>query len=509
VAGGIFLSRIAGLIRQRVLAHYLGLSLGNDAFTAAFRIPNLLQNLLGEGVLSASFIPVYARLRAEGRDTEARQVADVVFSLLALLTAVLVLAGVALAGPLTDLVAPGFEGAARELTVGLVRVLFPGAGLLVLSAWCLGVLNSHRRFFLPYAAPVVWNLAIIVTVLVAPGRHEEFSAAEAAALGSLIGSALQFGVQLPAVLRLLGGLRPAFGPVIAPARQVLRNLGPVVLGRGVVQVSAFVDTMIASLLGAGAVAGIGTAQMLYMLPVSLFGISISAAELPAMASSRGSSAEMTAALQTRLQTGQQRIGFFVIPCAVAFLALGGVIVAALFQTGRFTAGDSAYVWTILAGSAVGLLASTQSRLYSSAFYSLNDPRTPLRAAVVRVVLAALLGVSAALYLPGLLGIAPQWGAAGITAGTGIAAWVELGILRHALRQRLGELRRVPQLHLLGAAALAGLSGRGLFQLLPPAGPILTALAVLGTFGGVYLTVTILSGNPTARALVAQFRPKQP
>jgi len=506
VASGIFLSRIAGLVRQRVLAHYLGLSVGNDAFTAAFRIPNLLQNLLGEGVLSASFIPVYARLRAEGREEESRQVADLVFSFLALVTAVAVLAGVALAGPLTDLVAPGFDGAARDLTIRLVRVLFPGAGLLVLSAWCLGVLNSHRRFFLPYAAPVVWNLGIIVTVLVAPGRHEEFPAAEAAALGSLIGSALQLAIQLPSVLRLLGGLRPGLGPIVAPVRQVLANLGPVVLGRGVVQVSAFVDTMIASLLGAGAVTGIGTAQVLYMLPVSLFGMSISAAELPAMASSRGSAAEVASALLARLESGLQRIGFFVIPSAVAFLALGGVIIAALFQTGRFTAGDSAYVWTILAGSSIGLLASTQGRLYSSAFYALHDTRTPLRAAVVRVVLAAALGISAALYLPGMLGIAPQWGAAGITTAAGLAAWIELRILRRTLARRIGAEPRVRQLHLLGAAALAGLVARGLFQLLPAMGPIPTAALVLGGYGAVYLAATVLSGDPTARALVARLRP---
>ncbi|MDX2120104.1 MAG: lipid II flippase MurJ, partial [Gemmatimonadota bacterium] len=165
VAAGIFLSRVFGLIRQRVLGHYLGLGDGSDAFGAAFRIPNLLQNLLGEGVLSASFIPVYARLRAEGRDEDAERVASAVFGLLALVTSVVVLAGVLAAGPLTDLLVPGWTGAKRDLTVRLVRILFPGAGLLVLSAWCLGVLNSHRRFLLPYAAPVVWNLAIIATLL--------------------------------------------------------------------------------------------------------------------------------------------------------------------------------------------------------------------------------------------------------------------------------------------------------------------------------------------------------
>lgn len=431
--------------------------------------------------------------------------ADAVFSLLTVVTATVVLIGVMLAAPLTDLIAPGFEGAARDLTVSLVRILFPGAGLLVLSAWCLGVLNSHRRFFLPYVAPVVWNLAIIVTVLVAPGRNEEIPAAEAAAFGSLIGSGLQFALQLPTVLRLLGGLRPALLPIVQPVRQVLRNLGPVVLSRGVVQVSAFVDTMIASLLGAGAVTGIGTAQVLYMLPVSLFGMSISAAELPAMAASRGTGQEVAAAILTRLDTGLQRIAFFVIPCAVAFLALGGVIVAALFQTGRFTAGDSAYVWTILAGSAIGLLASTQGRLYSSAFYALHDTRTPLRAAVVRVVLAALLGVTAALYLPGLLHISSQWGAAGITGAAGLAAWAELHLLRVALGKRLGRLPGVRQIHLLGAAALAGLAARGLLHLLPPAGPILTASLVLGLFGAVYLAVAQASGDRTARALLDHLR----
>lgn len=480
------------------------MSVGNDAFTAAFRIPNLLQNLLGEGVLSASFIPVYARLRAEGRDTEARHVADAVFSLLAVVTAAVVLAGVTFAGPLTDLIAPGFEGSARDLTVRLVRILFPGAGLLVLSAWCLGVLNSHRRFFLPYAAPVVWNLAIIITVLVAPERHVEFAAAEAAAIGSLIGSGLQFVLQLPAVLRLLGGLRPALLPIVAPVRQVLRNLGPVMVGRGVVQISAFVDTMIASLLGAGAVTGIGTAQVLYMLPVSLFGMSISAAELPAM-SSQGAGPDTALALHARLETGLQRISFFVIPCAVAFIALGGVIIAALFQTGRFTAGDSAYVWTILGGSAIGLLASTQGRLYSSAFYALHDTRTPLRAALARVVLAAFLGINAALFLPGLLHIAPQWGAAGITVGAGLAAWVELRLLRGALARRLGTVPRVRQIHLLGAASLAGLAGRGMLEILPAWGPILTASAVLGAFGGVYIAVAIWTGDRTATSLMAHLR----
>ena len=149
VAAGILLSRILGLVRNRVFAHFFGTSDAADAFNAAFRIPNFLQNLFGEGVLSASFIPVYARLLGREEEEEARRLAGAVFTLLALASAVLVLLGVLATPTLIALIAPGFSGQKREITIRLVRILFPGAGLLVLSAWCLGVLNSHRRSFSP------------------------------------------------------------------------------------------------------------------------------------------------------------------------------------------------------------------------------------------------------------------------------------------------------------------------------------------------------------------------
>jgi len=164
VGSGILLSRIAGLIRERVFAHYFGNSDAADAFKAALRIPNFLQNLFGEGVLSASFIPVYAGLLAREDDEEAQRTAGAVAGLLALSTSILVLIGVLATPYLIDLIAPGFHGEKRELTIRIVRILFPGAGLLVFSAWCLGVLNSHRRFFLSYIAPVIWNAAMIATL---------------------------------------------------------------------------------------------------------------------------------------------------------------------------------------------------------------------------------------------------------------------------------------------------------------------------------------------------------
>jgi len=505
VAAGIFVSRIFGLVRQRVLAHYLGLSGASDAFAAAFRIPNFLQNLLGEGVLSASFIPVYARLRAERHDEDARRLASAVLAMLALVTSLVVLAGVWLAGPLTDLIAGGFTGEKRALTVRLVRILFPGAGLLVLSAWCLGVLNSHRRFFLSYAAPVVWNLAIILTVMLSAGRHDEAGAALAAAVGSVIGSALQFAIQLPTVLGLLHGLRLRLDEGAADTRTVLRNFGPVFVSRGVVQISAFIDTILASFLGDGPVAALGMAQVLYTLPVSLFGMSVSAAELPEMSRATGSDQTVAATLRDRLDGGLRRIAFFVVPSAAAFLAFGGVIAAAVFQTGRFTALDSRYVWTILAGSAVGLLAATMGRLYNSAYYALRDTKTPLRFALIRVVLTVGLGYLCAIPLPPALGLDARWGAVGLTASAGIAGWVEFTLLRRGLNRRVGPsgLPLSYQARLWVAALVGVAVGLAIAYGTGSVAPIPRALLVLTPFGLAYLGVGLALGTPEARALIGR------
>ncbi|HJR67816.1 MAG TPA: murein biosynthesis integral membrane protein MurJ [Gemmatimonadaceae bacterium] len=504
VAAGIFLSRIFGLVRQRVLAHYLGLSSSADAFSAGFRIPNLLQNLFGEGVLSASFIPVYSRLLARGEHDEARRVAGAVFAFLSLIVAVVVLVGVLATPWLIDVIARGFEGEKRALTIRIVRVLFPGMGLLVLSAWCLGILNSHRRFFLPYVAPVVWNVAIIASLFLYGGRVADAELAVVAAWGSVAGSALQLLVQLPLVLKLGRGIRPSFDTG-AHVRTIGRTFVPAFLGRGVVQVGAYVDTLVASLLPTGAVAALMNAQMLYTLPVSLFGMSISAAELPQMASDAARDDAAAGRIGDRLRIGLRRIAFFVVPSAAVFLALGDVVAAALFETGEFSRDDSTYVWALLAGSAVGLLASTSGRLYSSAFYALHDTRTPLRFAAVRVTLGVALAAVLALYGPDLLGIAPRWGAAGITVASGIAAWLEMTLLRAALRSRLGIDGKLPGVvvKLWMCAALAAGAGWGAKVLVGEAHPWVMAALVLGTFGLVYLAATAAAGVEEARALLAR------
>jgi putative peptidoglycan lipid II flippase len=502
VAAAIFLSRVAGLVRGRVLAHFFGISYVADAFSAALRIPNILQNLFGEGVLSASFIPVYARLVAEGEEEESGRLAGAVFSLLALVTSVLVLAGVLATPWIIGAIAPGFRGETRQLTIELVRIFFPGVGLLVLSAWCLGILNSHRKFFLSYASPVIWNAAIIAALLLFAKRGDRWQLAVAAAWGSVIGSGLQFLIQLPVVLHLAPAIRLYFTSISDHVKTVVRNFVPVFIARGVVQLSAYVDAFLASYLPTGAVAALTNAQTLYLLPVSLFGMSISVAELPAMSTTLGSQEEIASALRQRINASTRRIGFFVVPSAVAFVALGNVIAAAIYQTGMFSHSDANYVWAILAGSAVGLVAATVGRLYSSAYYALRDTRTPLRFAILRVALTTALGYFSALPLPRMLGIDPRWGVVGLTASAGLAAWLEFLLLRKGMNQRIGrsEFPASYFARLWTAAVAAAALAWGIKLLLPRLRPEIAAVLILLPYGITYLALTMLMGIDQARAL---------
>jgi putative peptidoglycan lipid II flippase len=505
VATGIFLSRIAGLVRLRVFAHYFGQqSDAADAFNAAFRIPNFLQNLFGEGALSASFIPVYAGLVARGERREADRLAGAVGALLALMVATVVLAGVAATPLLIAVIAPGFTGEKRTLTIAVVRVLFPGAGLLVLSAWCLGVLNSHGRFLLSYTAPVTWNAAMIATLVGFGPRSDLPRLAVLLAWGSVAGSALQLVVQLPAVFRVAPDVRPAFVAASGHVRTVVRNFVPVFISRGVVQVSAYVDALLASLLPTGAVTALTNAQLLYLLPVSLFGMSVAAAELPAMAGAVSVDPGSAEGLRRRLDAGLRQIAFFVVPAAAVFLALGDVVAAALLQTGRFRYADAVYVWAILAGSAVGLLATTFGRLYASTYYALRDTRTPLRYAVVHVAIATVLGYVLAVPVTRWAGLPASWGAAGLTIAASVAAWVELLLLRRRLNARIGVTGIAPAYlaKLWTAAAAAAGVAWGAKLAGPVWHPAAAAALILGVFGVTFLVLCLVFRLPEATSALA-------
>jgi putative peptidoglycan lipid II flippase len=286
--------------------------------------------------------------------------------------------------------------------------------------------------------------------------------------------------------------------------------------------------MIASFLGANAVASLGYAQTIYLLPIGLFGMSLAAAELPQMSRAMGTREEVFAALRARLDRGLRQIAFFVVPSVVAFLALGRYLAGALYQTGRFGEDDTRYVWYILMGSTVGLLAATLGRLYSSAFYALRDTRTPLRFAIVRVVLTGALGYlfafplrplmvagleHAGVPLPRIAGGTLGLGAIGLTASAGVAGWVEFLLLRRALGARIGRVA-VPagfQLRLwasaiIGAAValVVGLYARGLAGVLAHPIPMLAVTA--GVYGAVYFLGAMALGVPEARRTLGRFLP---
>jgi putative peptidoglycan lipid II flippase len=508
IASGILLSRVAGLVRQRVFAHYLGSLPAADAFQAALRIPNFLQNLLGEGVLSASFIPVYARLLAGEDEREADRVASVIGSLLATVTLVLVSLGIVATPFLIDLIAPGFTGETRQLTITLVQILFPGVGTLVLSAWCLGILNSHGRFFLSYAAPVLWSLFIIAGLVIFGNTTSPSHLVIYVAWSSVAGSLAQLLIQVPTIVRITHRLRFSLDLASTQVKNVLVSFVPVFISRGVVQLSAYIDNLLASLLPSGSVALLGYAQTIGLLPISLFGMSISAAELPAMSRAlAGSEETIRTELTRRLATALQRLSFFIVPAAVSFFAFGDTIAALFFRTGRFNQEDAVYVWALLGGSGIGLLASTSGRVCSSAFYALRDTRTPLRYAMVRVILTVLLGYLFAFIVPRWLGLSPKWGLAGLPASAGLSGWVEYLLLQRALRQRTDRFAP-PAFLLFRLWTCASIAAALTFPLKYTwfgAHPILGGIFLLPEYALLYFALTFLMKIEQARLLIKRFQ----
>jgi putative peptidoglycan lipid II flippase len=492
VGAGIIVTRLLGFVRERLIAHYFGNGPAADAWRAALKIPNVIRNLLGEGTLSASFIPVYAGLIQRGGEEEARRLAGVTVSLLVVLTAVSALVGLALAPVITDFVAPGFSGPTRALTIRLVEILFPASALMIVSAWCLGVLNTHGWFFLSYAAPAVWNLALIAVLVVLGTRLVGTPLVIALAWGALAGSGLQILVQLPTTLRLLKGVYWSLDLATTGLRQVVRAWLPVVFGAGVGQISSIIDTQLASLLRGGAVAALGYTQLLSTLPLSLFGVSIAAAALPDL--SRDAAGDALEALRTRVADGLRRLTFFVLPAAFAFAALGKPMVAAIFQTGRFTERDTLVVSGILAAYAIGMPAQASIKLLASGYYAQGDTRTPVWIAAGSMMLSAATAF-----------VLMRWfGPAGIALGSSVGAWVSMSLHYHGLSGRVGRLLRRAETRALWltllasgvATAAASLAGR-----LAGTRPWPVTIAVLAAFFVAYEGMSLVLRHPDARALV--------
>ena len=529
VAIAIFLSSCAGLVRESVISRYLGTGPAADAFKAALRIPNMLQNLLGEGVLSASFIPVYARLRDEGNDEEAGRLAGAIAGLLLVVTGVVSVIGVLFAEQIARVLVTGFRGETFDLTVQLIRIMFPGVGLLVLSAWCLGVLNSHRKFFLSYIAPVLWNAAqITALVTVAMTTSNEEKLATALAWGVLAGGLLQLLVQLRPVLGLLGRLRLSLDSRRTSVRTVISRFVPVVIGKGVVQFIIYIDLWLASFLATGAVSSLFYALLLYQLPISMFGLGVAAAELPDLSQVSVHDPETRRLFRQRLEDGMARIAFYVLPIATMYIVVGDVIVGVIFEHGKFGWDDTWGVWLALALLAIGLPATTSSRLLQNGLYALDDPKTPPRLSVIRVGISTV--VSLAVMFPldrltigsdgvqgwgDIFAIGPlddavrrsnefvHLGLLAFAIGATVAAIIEYRMLARAVAWRIGRTRMAGRwLNPIAAScAVAGAVAFTLVTVLPDSVPaLIQAPVVLVPAGLAYIAMTRSLKVPEATAL---------
>lgn len=535
VATGILLSRIAGFVRDRAVAHFLGLGPASDVFRTALRGPNVLQNLLGEGTISAAFIPTYCRFLRDKKPEQAARFAWAMFGFLLLACVGFSVLGMLFAKPIVALLAPGFLADAAKVAAGEMSVdrfklaaqavcfVFPMAGVLVLSAWALGILNSHRMFFIPYVAPVFWNAAIIVgLLLVGPGyllgEPSESHLVLAACVGALVGSVLQFVFQLAWVKKVLPRAQGLFAFRTPGAQHSLRAAGPAIMGRGVYQISAYLDLVLASVLAPGAVAALGWSQTLYLLPVSLFGLSFAAAELPEL--SMQHKQRDSSVFAGRLTKALEQMAFLIVPTMVGYLCFGFLIVGAIYRTGKFTLLDNWLVYFALAAYSIGLVATTWSRLLQNAFFALGDTKTPAKVAVVRVVVSASVAIPVMLWLDQIsvttvlathVQSTPLFlGAVGLSFGASVGAYLEFIYLCSCLKKRIGH-SFIPYKQTAAFVALSmnvSIPGFLVWRLAEHIHVIIQTAVVVGLFAGFYLAGAHLFRMQAWRALVLRFVAKK-
>ncbi|HUF26287.1 MAG TPA: murein biosynthesis integral membrane protein MurJ [Gemmatimonadaceae bacterium] len=495
VGAGILLSRVFGFARNFLFTRYFGMSEAADAYAAALKIPNFVRNLLGEGTISASFIPVYSAMLGRGDPADARRLAGAVLGLLLVFVSALTILGIAVAPFLVELFLAGKEPEVRELTTRLVRIMFPMTGIMVISAWCLGIQNSHGRFFLSYASAVLWSLVQIVLLLGwGPGTPDLERLAWLLAWATLGGAVAQVLVQLPQALRLTAPLRVRLDRSAPGLATTVRNFLPVVIALGVVQISAFVDVFLASWLPTGTIAALEYARIVFLLPIGVFGVSVAASSLPDLSRDSGTLAFDT--LRQRLRIGWLRLVFYIVPSMVVLIVYGDHVVSLLYRSGEFGAVQTRITHLVLAAFALGLIGFASVKLLASAHYAMQDYRTPLRSGVISLVVGSLTAAVLAFTFR-----ASYLGAAGIALGSAVASYANLATLVRGLRRRLGVLWTEEMWR--GAARVAAASGAaavgasGVEWLVRDAHFRIAAIGTLLAFGGIFLLTAHILGNGEA------------
>ena len=378
VGAATMLSRIFGFIRDMVVAGYFGAGLTTDAFFVAFRIPNLLRRLLGEGSLTVSFVPIFTEYLNKKSFREAADLANVAFTALSALLVIVVLAGMLFSPLIVTLMAPGFVEFPRqyELTVFLNRLMFPYVFFICLVALCMGILNSLRHFAIPALSPVILNIAMIAATLTLRGFFEE--PITALAVGVLIGGVLQLAMQWPWLFRMGLRLRPDFRLSHPGLKQIGRLMLPSILGSAVYQINIFIGTILASLLPRGSVSFLYYADRIVELPLGVFAIAVGTAALPSF-SEHAATGDFTK-LKNTISFSLRLILFISIPATVALIVLRVPTISVLFQRGAFDTNSTLRTAEALLYYSLGLWAFSAIRVIDSAFFSIQDRKSPLKVA---------------------------------------------------------------------------------------------------------------------------------
>jgi putative peptidoglycan lipid II flippase len=429
-------SRVLGLVRDQILAWQFGAGNAMDAFNVAFRIPNLVRDLFAEGAMSAAFVPTFTRLlTTEGRESAWRLANNVITALL-LITGILVVAGIVFAEPLVTAFAGDYaaEPGKLPLTVSLTRIMLPFLMLVALAAACMGMLNSLHHFFVPALSPAMFNVGTIICALTLVPLMPQFGlpAIAAIAIGTLVGGFGQLAVQWPALVREGYGYRPVLDFNDESLRRVLVLMGPGTIGLAATQVNVFVNTVLATGEGTGAVSWLNYAFRLMYLPIGLFGVSVATAAVPAV--SRHAARNDRAAIRRTMADGLSLMMMLNVPATVGLIVLATPIIRVIFERRAFTPADTAATAAALQFYAIGLVGYSVVRIASPTFYALNESRTPVRISIISVLANAVLNIT----LVRLLGYR------GLALGTSIAALLNGAALMFLLRRRLDgiEGRRV-------------------------------------------------------------------
>ncbi|MCK4388977.1 MAG: murein biosynthesis integral membrane protein MurJ [Desulfobacterales bacterium] len=421
------LSRILGFVRDVIVAWLFGAGMAADAFFVAFRIPNLLRRLFAEGSLTISFIPVFTQYLSRNGRKEAFALARSASWVLSVVLAVVAVVGILLSSLIVKVIAPGFFSSPEkfDLTVLLTQIMFPYIFFIGLVALSMGILNALGHFAAPAFAPVLLNLAMISAVLLLSPHLEK--PAVGLAIGVVVGGVLQLGLQIPFMMRR-GFRLEARGPLFHPGiKRIALLMTPGLLGAAVYQINIFVGTLLASLLPEGSVSYLYYADRLVQFPLGIFGIALATAVLPSL--SRQAAGNDMDGLRSSFSYALKLVFFITIPAMTGLIVLKEPIVRVLFQRGAFDVATTHFTAEALFYYALGLWAFSGVRIVVSAFYALQDTKTPVKMAVISL----LVNVFFSLLLMGPMRHS------GLALATSLAAVVNFMLLIQALRKRLGRI----------------------------------------------------------------------